>query len=132
VVGRQNADIADTLHLRDIAMATTFWLSMGYNFGCMIASDMLFDFYGWVFGVKLSNEDIADFKVLRDVAMATIFWLSIYGVHIGATWRIRLNHSCAAALCQITLDHLLLLLLFISDSVIQNKKMGWFLIRRRR
>ena len=24
--------------LRDVAMATTFWLSMGYNFGCMIAS----------------------------------------------------------------------------------------------
>jgi len=43
VVGRQNAYIADTLHLRDVAMATTFWLSMGYNFGCMIASDTLFD-----------------------------------------------------------------------------------------
>jgi len=39
VVGRQNADIADTLHLRDVAMATTFCLLMGYNFGCMIASD---------------------------------------------------------------------------------------------
>ena len=26
------ADIADTLQLRDVAMATTFWLSMGYNF----------------------------------------------------------------------------------------------------
>jgi len=38
-----NKDIVDTLHLRDVAMATTFWLSMGYNFGCMIASDMLFD-----------------------------------------------------------------------------------------
>jgi len=24
VVGRQNADIGDTLHLRDVAMATTF------------------------------------------------------------------------------------------------------------
>jgi len=34
VVGRQDADIGDTLHLRDIAMATTFWLSMGCNFGC--------------------------------------------------------------------------------------------------
>jgi len=43
VVGRQNADIADTLHLRDVAMATTFWLSIDYNFGCMIASDTLFD-----------------------------------------------------------------------------------------
>jgi len=46
VVGRQNADIADTLQLRDIAMATTFWFSMGYNFSCMTASDMLFDSKG--------------------------------------------------------------------------------------
>jgi len=30
VVGRQNADIADTLHLRDVA--TTFWHSMGCHF----------------------------------------------------------------------------------------------------
>jgi len=36
VVGRQNADITDTLHLTDVAMSATFWLSMGYNFGCMI------------------------------------------------------------------------------------------------
>jgi len=43
VVGRQNADISDTLQLRDVAMATIFWLSMGYNFSCMIASDTLFD-----------------------------------------------------------------------------------------
>ena len=39
---RQNADIANTLHLRDVAMATTFWLSMGYTFSCTIASDTLF------------------------------------------------------------------------------------------
>ena len=43
MVGRQNADIADTLQLRNVAVATTFWLSMGYNFGCMTASDTLFD-----------------------------------------------------------------------------------------
>jgi len=43
---RQNADIADTLHLSDVAMATPFCLSMGYNFGCMIASDTLFDSRG--------------------------------------------------------------------------------------
>jgi len=43
VVGQQNADIADTLQLADVATATTFWLSMGYNFGCMIASDTPFD-----------------------------------------------------------------------------------------
>jgi len=35
VVSRQNADTVDTLQLRDVAMATTFWLRMGYNFGCM-------------------------------------------------------------------------------------------------
>jgi len=28
----------------DVAMATNFWLSTGSNFGCMIASDTLFDF----------------------------------------------------------------------------------------
>jgi len=61
------------LYLRDVAMATLFCLSMGYNFGCMIASDTLFDSRGWVFRVKLSDEDIANFEVLRDVAMATIF-----------------------------------------------------------
>jgi len=54
-------------------MATPFCLSMGYNFGCMIASDTLFDSRGWVFGVKIFDEDIADFEVLRDVAMTTIF-----------------------------------------------------------
>jgi len=46
----------------------------------------------------LSDQDIADFEVLRDTAMATIFWLSIYGVHIGATWRIQLNRPYAAAM----------------------------------
>jgi len=29
-----------------------------------------------------------------NVSPATICWLSIYGVHIGANWRIRLNHPC--------------------------------------
>ena len=45
MVGRQNADIADTLQLRDadVAMATSFWLSMGYHFSCTTASDTLFD-----------------------------------------------------------------------------------------
>ena len=81
VVGRQNADIANTLCLGDVAMATTFWLSMGYNFGCVIASDTLFDFRCGFFRVKLADEDIVDFEVLREVAMATIFRLSIYGAH---------------------------------------------------
>ena len=46
MVSRQNADTANTLYLRNIAMATTFWLSMSYNFGCMITSDTLFDSRG--------------------------------------------------------------------------------------
>ena len=46
MVVRQNADIADTLQLRDVAILTTFWLSMGYNFSCMTASDTLFDSRG--------------------------------------------------------------------------------------
>ena len=46
MVGRQSADIADTMHLRDVATVTTFWPSMGYNFGCMITSDTLFDSRG--------------------------------------------------------------------------------------
>ena len=50
MVGRQNADIADTLHLRDVAMATTFCLSMSYNFGCIIAGDTLFDSRGGFLG----------------------------------------------------------------------------------
>ena len=29
--------------LRNVAMATIFWLSMGYKFGSMITSDALFD-----------------------------------------------------------------------------------------
>ena len=36
--------------LRDVAMATNFWLSMGYNFGCMTASDMLFHSRGGFLG----------------------------------------------------------------------------------
>jgi len=41
VVGQQTAHIADIVHERDVAMATTLWLSMGYNFSYTIASDML-------------------------------------------------------------------------------------------
>ena len=79
MVGRQNADITDTLHLRDVAMATTFCLSMGYKFGCVIASSTIFD--SRVFRVKLSDEVIANFEVRRDVAMATILAFYIWGAH---------------------------------------------------
>jgi len=73
---------------------------MSYNIGCMIASDMLFDSRGWVFGAKLSDENIADFEVLtsKGCCHGNHFWLSIYGVHNGDTWRIRLNRPCAAAM----------------------------------
>ena len=81
---RQNADIADTLHLRDVAMATPFCLSMGYNFGCMIASNTLFDSKGGFSGSSYPMKT-ANFQVPRHVAMATMFWLSICGVYIGAT-----------------------------------------------
>jgi len=50
----------------------------------------------WVVGRQ--NADIANTLHLKNVATATIFWLSIYGVHICATWRIRLNRPCAAAM----------------------------------
>jgi len=101
----QNADIANILHLRDVAMATTFCLSMGYNFSCMTASNTLFDSRGWVFGLKLSYEDIANFEVLRDVAMATIFWLSIHGAHWCHLANTTEPSMCGsdATLCQITL-----------------------------
>jgi len=52
VVGQQNADIADALNLRDVAMATAFWLSMCYNFGCMIASDTMFNSGGGFSGSR--------------------------------------------------------------------------------
>ena len=58
--------------------------------------------------VGQQNADIADTLQLRDVAMANIFWLSIYGVHICATWRIRLNRLHVA---EITLTTCLTVLL---------------------
>jgi len=86
-------------------MATTFWLSMGYNFSCVIARRMIFDSRGWVLRIKLSHEDIAEIEVLTAVAVATTFWLSICQVLIDSTWRIRLNRPRVAAMepCQITL-----------------------------
>ena len=61
MVGQQNADIADTLHPRDVAMATTFCLSMGYNFGCMIASHTLFDSRGGFSGSSYPMKTISRF-----------------------------------------------------------------------
>jgi len=62
--------------LRDVAMATNFWLSMGYIFGCMIASDLLFD-SRMGFGIKLSVEDITEIDCLRSLP-----WQPISGVKL--------------------------------------------------
>jgi len=65
--------------LRDVAMAISFWLSFGYNFGCIIASYTLFDSRGGFSGSSYPM-DIADFEILKNVAMATNF-----GTKIGMT-----------------------------------------------
>jgi len=72
VVGRQNADIADTPPLRDVAMATTFRHSMGYNFSCTTASDLLFGSRGGFSGTSYPMKT-AEIEGLRDVAVATNF-----------------------------------------------------------
>jgi len=65
--------------LRDVVMATNFGTQfgivgfVGYNFGCMIASDKLFDYRGWVFGVKLSDEDSRD-RVSKYRCHGNQFW----------------------------------------------------------
>jgi len=97
VVGQQNSNIADTLHLRDVSMATTFWLSTGYNFSYMIASDSLFDSRGGFSGQAIQRRHSRD-RGSKGHCHGNRFWLSIYWVHIGATWRIRLNRPCAAAM----------------------------------
>ena len=45
----------------------------GYNFSCVIASGMIFDFRGGFSGSSSSDKVIADFEVVMDVAMATFF-----------------------------------------------------------
>ena len=85
--------IADTLHLRDVAMATPFCLSMGYNFGCMIARDTLL-ILGVVFGFKLSGENIADFELLRDVAMTTIFGFLYVGCTLAPPEKYDVRRRC--------------------------------------
>jgi len=69
--------------LREVALTTNFGTQfdisgfVGYNFGYMIANDMLFDSRGWVFGDKLSDEDIAETECLRVIAMATCLGLKM-------------------------------------------------------
>ena len=73
MVGQQNVDIADTLHLKDVAMATMFGLSMGY-FGYMIASDTLFDSKCGFSGSQLSDEDIAE-----NECQGSLPWQPLFG-----------------------------------------------------
>jgi len=76
--------------LTDVAMATNFGMqfaiigSVGYNCGCMIASDTLFDSRCGFSGTSYS--------------MKTQPFLALYGVHICATWQIELNRPYAAAM----------------------------------
>ena len=65
----------------DAICCNWLWRLMGYNFGCMIASDTQFDSSGWVFRVKLSIEDMAEIECQRVVAMATNF-----GTKIAINW----------------------------------------------
>jgi len=104
VVRRQNADIADTLHLRYVAVATTFWLSMGYNFGCMIACDTLFYSVGGFSGLSYPM------KKMRSSVYRSLPWKPFLAFYIwGARWCHLANTTepsmCGgdAALCQITL-----------------------------
>jgi len=50
---------------------------MGYDFGCIIASNTLSDTRGGVFGVKLSDENKVEIECQRVVAMATNFGTKI-------------------------------------------------------
>ena len=64
--------------LRNVAMATNFGTPfaitgfVGYNFGCMIASDTLFDFRGGFSGTSYPTKT-AEINGPRDVATATNF-----------------------------------------------------------
>jgi len=71
-----NGDIAaDTLHLRDVALATIFWLSVGHKYGCVIASGTIFDSRGRFLesSYLMQTYRVADLAVLRDIAIATDF-----------------------------------------------------------
>ena len=71
---------------------------MGYNFGCMIASDTMFDSIGVGFRSQAIRWRHSRFRGSKGRWNSNRFRLSIYGVHIDATWRIWLNRPCAAAM----------------------------------
>ena len=74
-----------------------FWFLMGYNFGCTIASDTLFDFRGgfWYQAIRWRR---SRFRGSKGHCHGNNFGFSIYGVHIGATWRIWLNRPFASVM----------------------------------
>jgi len=78
-------------------MATTFWLSVRYNFGRVIASDMLFDSMGGFSGQAIQWRH-SRFWGSKRRCHGNYFLAFFIWVHIGATWRIRLNHPCAASM----------------------------------
>jgi len=85
VVGRQNADIANSVQLRDVAMATIF--------NCFVwttATRQLVTEGVWV----IQNADIADTLHLRDVSMATFLAFCISGAH----WR-QLANTTESSMC---------------------------------
>jgi len=48
--------------------------------------------------VGQQNADIANTLQIRGLAWQPFCWLSVYGVYIGAIWRIWLNCPCAASM----------------------------------
>jgi len=89
-------------------MATTLnWLPMGYNFGCMIANDTLFDSRG-----RLSRSSCpmqtADFGVVRDIAVATVFGFLYIGCTLASPgecdWTVHVHWRCG--LMSYYFDHL--------------------------
>jgi len=80
-------------------MATSFETKIavtGFLWTIATTDNSLWRWFEW--SADRLQISIADTLNLRDVASATIFWLSMYGVHIDAIWRIRLNRPFAAAM----------------------------------
>ena len=107
---QRNVSDAGPALLRYVAMAINFGTHfaitgfVGYNFSCMIVSDMVLDSRGGFSGSCYPMET-AEFEVLRDVAIATILSFYIWSAH----WRHVANTTepsicdSDAALRQITL-----------------------------
>jgi len=62
-------------------MATTFWLLIGYNFGCVIAIDMMFNSNGGFLGSSYPMM-IAEIEDVRDVAIIVLSTQKSFQVQI--------------------------------------------------